>query len=148
VIAIESELAVREANLESLQQQQAALGGQVALSTVSLTLTAVTKDGAVTEPDVTGGGFIAGLTSGWAALLGFLGGLAGVFGAVLPFLPLIAAGVLLIWWVVRRARRRSRSMAGSAAPGGGAATATGDGAAAAPAGERQDAAVGAGVGSG
>ena len=40
VISIESELSVREANLESLQQQQAALGGQVALSTISLSITA------------------------------------------------------------------------------------------------------------
>ena len=44
VISIESELAAREANLESLQQQQAALNGQVAMSTISLSLTAITDD--------------------------------------------------------------------------------------------------------
>ena len=67
VISIESELAVREANLESLQQQQAALSGQVALSTVSLTLTAVTKDAASTEPVAQDSGFVAGIEVGWAA---------------------------------------------------------------------------------
>ena len=50
VISIESELSVREANLESLQQQQAALSGQVAMSTISLALTAVTNDPQATEP--------------------------------------------------------------------------------------------------
>ena len=105
VISIESELAVREANLESLQQQQAALSGQVALSTISITLTAVTTDAAGTEPAPQDSGFIAGLNSGWAAMLGFLGGLAGVLGALLPFLPLIALAGLLIWWLIRRARR-------------------------------------------
>lgn len=135
VISIESELAAREANLESLQQQQAALSGQVALSTVSLTLTAVTRDATTTEPVTSDSGFLAGLTSGWSALLGFLGGLAGVLGAVLPFLPLIAGGALLIWWVIRRARRRSRPATGPT--GGPAAT---------PAVAEQDAPVGAGVG--
>ena len=108
VISIESELAVREANLESLQQQQAALSGQVALSTISMTLTAVTKDAASTEPVTQDGGFVAGLKSGWAALLGFLSGFAGVFGVLLPFLPLIIGAGLLIWWLIRRSRRRSR----------------------------------------
>ena len=50
MISIESELAPREANLESLQQQQAALTGQVALSTISLSLTAVTDSGTSVQP--------------------------------------------------------------------------------------------------
>ena len=108
VISIESELAAREANLESLQQQQAALSGQVAMSTISMTLTAVTKDAAGIEPVTQDSGFITGLNSGWAALLGFLGGLAAAFGLILPFLPLIIAAGLLIWWLIRRSRRRSR----------------------------------------
>ena len=117
VISIESELAVREANLESLQQQQAALSGQVALSTISMTLTAVTTDAAGTEPVPQDSGFIAGLNSGWAALLGFLGGLAGVLGVLLPFLPVIALAGLLIWWLIRRARRSRSGPADPATPG-------------------------------
>jgi hypothetical protein len=115
VISIESELAVREANLESLQQQQAALSGQVALSTISLTLTAVTKDVTGGEPVVQDSGFVAGLHSGWSALLGFLGGFAGFLGAVLPFLPFIAAAGLLLWWLIRLTRGHRQPPSG--APG-------------------------------
>ena len=41
VISIEAELAAREADLESLQQQKAALDGQVAYSTIGVSITAV-----------------------------------------------------------------------------------------------------------
>lgn len=104
VIAIESELSVREANLESLQQQQAHLDGQVALSTVSISLNAVTDDPATTEP-TQDTGFVAGVKAGWAALLGFFTWIGGAVGAVLPFVPLIAVAGLIVWWVIRRARR-------------------------------------------
>jgi len=109
VISIESELAVREANLESLQQQQAYLSGQVAMSTISLSLTAVTDDGAAVEPVAEENGFVAGLSAGWIAFLDFFGWLGGVLGAVLPFLVLLAVAGLLIWLAVRRTRRRGNS---------------------------------------
>ena len=105
VISVESELAVREANLESLQQQQAYLGGQVSLSTVTMTLTAITDDLA-TEPVTEQTGFLAGIKDGWAALVGIAGWLGGAVGAILPFLPLVAAAGLLLWWLLRLARRR------------------------------------------
>jgi Domain of unknown function (DUF4349) len=111
VISIESELSVREANLESLQQQQAALGGQVAMSTISLGITAMTNDLQSTEPVNQDNGFITGLNAGWAALVGFAGWLGGVFGVLLPFLPLIAGAVLLGWWLLRRTRRRRAATA-------------------------------------
>jgi len=114
VIAIESELAVREADLESLEQQQASLGGQVALSTVSVSLTAVTDDPATRTADTTENGFVAGLASGWNALLDFLRWIGTAVGAVLPFLPLVAVAGLVGWWLVRR-RPRGR---GSPAPPG------------------------------
>lgn len=113
VISIESELSVREANLESLQQQQAALSGQVAMSTISLSLVAVTNDRQTAEPAAQDSGFIAGLNAGWAALVGFAGWVGGAVGAVLPFLPLLAAAVLLLWWW----RRRTRPSGATAAPG-------------------------------
>ncbi|HYN74133.1 MAG TPA: DUF4349 domain-containing protein [Nakamurella sp.] len=107
VIAIESELATREADLESLQQQQASLAGLVALSMVTVTLTAVTDSPAAVPADAPSG-FVAGLTSGWNALLGFLAWIGTVLGALLPFLPVVAALVAAGWWVVRRVRRRAR----------------------------------------
>lgn len=117
VIAIESELATREANLEALQQQQAYLAGQVALSTVSVNLTAITFDPTGTTEAVNDDtGFIAGLKSGWAGLLGFLTWIGGAIGALLPFLPIIALIGLLIWWITRRIRRRRAARVGTAGP--------------------------------
>ena len=110
VIAIESELASREADLESLQRQQASLAGLVALSTVTVTLTAVT-DGPTALPADSPSGFVTGLTSGWNALLGSLAVIGTVVGALLPFLPVVATLVVAGWWMVRRARRRSRERA-------------------------------------
>jgi hypothetical protein len=89
-----------------LQQQQAALQGQVAMSTISLVLTAETDEPATTEPADDGSGFLAGLQGGWAAMLGFLVWFGGVAGALLPFLPLLVALALALWWVARRLRRR------------------------------------------
>jgi len=107
IIAIESELSVREANLESLQQQQAYLDGQVAMSTVSLTLTAVTAADPTVVPVSQDTGFVAGIKAGWSALLAFVGWAGGAVGAVLPFLPLLAVAGLLVWWLVRLGRRRT-----------------------------------------
>jgi len=116
VISIESELSVREANLESLQQQQAYLSGQVALSTVSLTLTAVTNDPTSTAEPTDDTGFVAGLKAGWAGLLDFLTWIGGVLGALLPFLPIIAVIGLLAWWLIRRTRRRRAARSAARGP--------------------------------
>lgn len=124
VIAIESELAAREAELESWQQQQAALSGQVALSTITLGLSAVTE-GEVGTTVVSEGGFTAGLADGWAALLGLLSGLGRLFGALLPFVPLFAVTGVVLWLGIRFARRRrARSAAAPAGAGGRAASGT------------------------
>jgi hypothetical protein len=130
VISIESELANREADLESLQQQQAALSGQVAMSTISLSITAITTDPQPTEPVTQDNPFITGLNSGWAALVGFAGWVGGVFGALLPFLPLLAGVAVLAWWLLRRTRRRRAAAAATppAAPADRAAEPTGVGA--------------------
>jgi hypothetical protein len=118
VIAIESELATREANLEALKQQQAYLAGQVALSTVSVNLTAVTIDPAGTTEAVNNdSGFVAGIKAGWAGLLDSLTWIGGAVGALLPFLPIIAVIVLLIWWLTRRLRRRRAARVTDQGPG-------------------------------
>jgi Domain of unknown function (DUF4349) len=135
VISIESELAAREADLESLQQQQAALTGRVAMSTVSLSLTAITDQSATTEPVTDDSGFVAGLRDGWAALVAFAGWIGGAIGALLPFLPVLLAAGLAIWWAVRRLRRR----AGRTAP-----TPAGTAAAGEPAAQPEPESVGAG----
>ena len=116
VISIESELSVREANLESLQQQQASLSGQTTMSTISVSFTAVTNDPTV-PPPAEQSGFVAGITAGWNALLDFFRWIGGAIGAFLPFLPLVALAVVIIWWPIRRARRRRAAAAANTATG-------------------------------
>ena len=65
-------------------------------------------------------GFVAGLTSGWTALLGLLVVMSTVLGAVLPFLPVIAALGLIGWWLARRGRSRVGQRAPAPAPADGA----------------------------
>lgn len=80
-----------------------------------VSLTAVTDDPATRTADTTENGFVAGLTSGWNALLDFLRWIGTAVGAVLPFLPLVAVAVagLVGWWLVSR-RPRGRGVAGAA----------------------------------
>jgi membrane protein implicated in regulation of membrane protease activity len=112
IIALESQIAGRQAELESLLAQQAQLADQTAMATVTTTLTTATA--ADDEPS----GFWAGLRSGLAALAGAaLAGLT-VLGWALPFLVLAGlVTVPLLWWWRRRAGRTSGRSAGE--PGAG-----------------------------
>jgi hypothetical protein len=104
VVALESELSRRQADLESLESQLTALKNSVARSTLSVSLSTP-----VNAP-VAQAGFVAGLRSGWDAFAGSARGLFTAIGAVLPFalfFALIAAPIA--WWL------RKRSQAGSAA---------------------------------
>lgn len=113
VMAIESELTQREADLESLENRQTALANQVALSTIAVTITAVTPVtvAAVPVPQEQHG-FLAGLSNGWHALLSFGTWLGSVVGALLPFLPVIAVVVAVALWISRRRRRTIRHTGG------------------------------------
>ncbi|HEY0889137.1 MAG TPA: DUF4349 domain-containing protein [Nocardioides sp.] len=101
VISIESELARREADLESLLQQQAYLADQTSLSTITVT---VERSGPRSTSD--DAGFLAGLGAGWDALAGFAAALATAAGAVLPWVPVIALVGVPIWLLTRRRRTR------------------------------------------
>lgn len=106
VIALESELTQREADLESLERQQASLKDQVALSTITVTVNAdAAKVATAAEPKVERAAFVAGLIAGWHGLQAVGRVVAAVAGALLPFLPAIAVVVALGWLGVRRTRR-------------------------------------------
>ncbi|GGM15284.1 DUF4349 domain-containing protein [Nakamurella endophytica] len=112
IMAIESELNQRQADLESIEGQLAAVSNQVALSTITVNLqgrlVGVKPPAPAPAPPPGKSGFAAGLTHGWDALKAFLTGAAAFLGAVLPFLPLLAvvAAVALVWRRhVLRARR-------------------------------------------
>jgi hypothetical protein len=105
VVAIESELARRESELDSLTRRLAALRDQVALSTLTVDLRG---PGAVAPPEVRPApGFLDGLAAGWAGLRAIGSAAAAVVGFVLPFLPVIAvlAGFVLLGRRIVRMRR-------------------------------------------
>lgn len=109
VIAIESELSRREADLDALKQSQAGLKDLVALSTISVTVTAVPAPvEELEEPPAERSAFMRGLLAGWDAMVAFGSGVAVVVGALLPFTPLIVVGLLVLWWAVRRMTRTTR----------------------------------------
>jgi len=114
IIAIESDLARRQADLDSLKSQQAYLADQTSLSSISVYLS---RTGAVRPHQDEARGFLAGLESGWTAMKGATVVLLTVVGAVLPFaLVLVLLGVPL-WLVVRR--RLSAAQLGAAQLSGG-----------------------------
>ncbi|WP_187270583.1 DUF4349 domain-containing protein [Lacisediminihabitans profunda] len=101
LIAIESALSERQANLESLQAQKRSLVDQVDLSTIILTL-----GSPATAPKKVPDDFLSGLVAGWNALVGFFAGVIVVIGVLLPWLVLAALLGGLALLLVRRIRRR------------------------------------------
>ena len=111
VINIESELAQRESDLESLQAQQRALAAETSTAAITLTLTSPPK--VVKKPvhhakkhqEV--GGFVGGLRDGWHAFVTGAKALATVVGAVLPFavlLVVLGLAARLLWPRIRPTR--------------------------------------------
>lgn len=102
---IEAEMALseRQAQLESYEQQLAALDDQVAMSSLSVELTRIVP---VTQADPAG--FGDGLLAGWNGLIVSLNALVIAAGFMLPWLALVGVGWLIVWLIVR-ARRRART---------------------------------------
>jgi hypothetical protein len=110
ITSIEGELTSRESELESMERRRDALAGSVAMSTVSLNVSAVAAP--PPPPPDTGGGFLGGLAGGWDAFLTFGGGVLTVVGAVAPFLVVLGLpAAAVFWWL-----RRRRSLTPTAAP--------------------------------
>jgi hypothetical protein len=102
IVRIEGELTSREADLESLEQRQQALSGQVAMSTVTIRVSRT--DAVPAPPRAESSGFLAGLSDGWGAFLDAGAGTLRVLGAMLPFLLALGvpAALVLRWWRRRR----------------------------------------------
>lgn len=116
VIAIESELARREADLNSLLAQQAALEDQTSLSTITVSIDRAGPGGSSDDP-----GFLAGLSAGWDALGASARVLAVALGAILPWTPVILLLIAPVWLL----RRRKSVVAPATSPAPAPATATG-----------------------
>ena len=108
MIRLESEIAEREASLESLRAQSAYLADQVAMATVTVRMS--TPDAPDPEPDpLEGAGFLSGLRGGWGALQDVLVVAATVTGAVIPFGVLLGlVGVPVALWLRLRRRNPAR----------------------------------------
>lgn len=95
VMSIERELASRQADLDSLEQQQKYLADQTSLSTIQLSLTRPAPGRQDSHP----AGFLGGLERGWHALGRTAVAVGTAVGATLPFLlvlALVAGPVVLL----------------------------------------------------
>jgi hypothetical protein len=111
IVRIEQEVTTREADLESLEQRRTALAGQVAMSTVTITIGRTTAP--PPAPRDESSGFLAGLSDGWDAFLGAGAVTLRVIGAVLPFALVLAIPAVP---VIRRWHRRRTTATATAAP--------------------------------
>ncbi|MGN8552779.1 UNVERIFIED_CONTAM: DUF4349 domain-containing protein [Microbacterium sp. SLM126] len=114
LLAAEAALSERQALLESYQQQLESLEGQVAMSSLTVTLTPVVE---TVEADPAG--FADGVLAGWNGLVATLNGIVIALGFLLPWLAVAAVAGLIVWAIVRwvRGRRdRRRADAAAAAP--------------------------------
>lgn len=110
LIALETAITDRQAQLESLEAERRYYADQVALSTVTVNLQSV-ADAPVEEP-VT---FWDGLIAGWNAFVAFFAGLVVVLGVLLPWL-VFAAIVTAVILLIVRARRKRKAAAAASAP--------------------------------
>jgi hypothetical protein len=113
VVAIESELARREADLDSLTSRLEALRDRVALSTLTVDLR---SPGVPPVGDQPPAGFRDGLAAGWDGLRAAGTAAAAIIGFLLPFLPVVAMLVGIIW-LARRVVRTRRAPAAASAGG-------------------------------
>ena len=111
LIAIESELTTRQAELDSLTQQRDWLVDQVDFSTITVDL--VTEDVA---PDPQPDDFWSGLVAGWNALVAFASWLGVAVGVLLPWLLVALVTAAVVVAIVLLATRRRRGAATSTTP--------------------------------
>jgi hypothetical protein len=113
LIAAESALSERQAQLESYQQELELLEGQVAMSSLTVTLLPVVE---TVEADPAG--FADGLVAGWNGLVATLNGIVIALGFLIPWLVVAAVLALIVWGIVRwvRARRERRRADASTRP--------------------------------
>ncbi len=103
IVAIEAQLTRRQADLDSLKQQQAWLADQTSMSTINVQLRRSDQSAA---PEQEERGFLAGLAAGWHGLQQVTTGALTALGAVLPFAVVLLVLGLPLWLVVRRLLRR------------------------------------------
>ena len=108
LLSAESALSSRQADLESYEQQLKALESQVAMSTLTVT---VTPHPTIVRANPAG--FGDGLAAGWSGFVATVNGLVVAIGFVLPWLAVVVLLAAITWAVVLLARairsRRNRA---------------------------------------
>ncbi len=118
IVAIESQLTRRQADLDSLQQRYAFLKDQTSMSTITVNIERTPEKRSETkEEDDDDLGFLSGLEGGFKALAAFAVGLATVVGALLPWTVVLVLVGGPLWLLLRRFRRRQLTPAPAVDPG-------------------------------
>lgn len=111
IIAVESQLSSREADLESLKSQQAGLADQTSLSTITVVLVGALVGVAPAvplpppAPAASRTGFFGGLANGWEAFRNIGHVVLTVIGTLIPFVPVvIVIAIAVLIWRCRRSR--------------------------------------------
>jgi hypothetical protein len=116
IVNIEAQLSRRQAELGSLQRQQAYLADQTSMATITVSLERTKAKPEPKEKKADEKGFVAGLDKGWTGFKNVAVGLATATGAALPFLVVLVLLGVPAWSAVRRvARRRTAPAATSGA---------------------------------
>lgn len=110
LIALETAISDRQAQLESMEAERRYYADQVSLSTVTLNLVSV-ADAPVEEPIT----FLDGLAAGWNAFVGFFAGLVVVLGVLLPWIVFAALITGIVLYIVRWRKRAKARTADAAA---------------------------------
>ena len=101
LIELESAIAQRQTELESLEAQQRELADSVAMSTITLQL----RSAEFAPPPEGPTDFWSALAAGWASFVGFWGAVLVAIGMGLPWLVLLAIGITVVVWIARRSGR-------------------------------------------
>lgn len=103
LLAIESQLSQRQAELDALTAQRTYLGDQVAMSTITVSLSPTTQ---ITDVDAPG--FLGGLESGWSAFTSVIMVAITAVGFFLPFIIVLLLIAIPVTFVIIRVARRHR----------------------------------------
>ncbi|MEV0293350.1 DUF4349 domain-containing protein [Nocardia sp. NPDC050710] len=122
LLAAENALSSRQGELDSLTAQKRHLDDQVALSSLTVDITATEKKSDDNGPT----NFWDGIVSGWNSLVDWLKDVIVVTGKAIPWLGFLVVLGAVVWGIVRLVRRRGRPAAGPAESDAGPGTPTGD----------------------
>ncbi|MEF2977650.1 DUF4349 domain-containing protein [Subtercola sp. YIM 133946] len=103
LIALESTLSSRQADLDSLVAQKASITDQVQYSSLTLGISGTPAAATVAPSD-----FWSGLGIGWASVVAALSGALVACGVALPWLVIVAVLALIVIAIVRFASRKTR----------------------------------------